>query len=108
MCGPQSRRPDTEKVRFYDEVTSEWDYESSSEIIISLGDFNGHMGRDGQLRIIYYSRIVTPNPNPFFAISTIYMKPFITSLQQQKNNQRTSLLQCNTFRLSTCLRVCAS
>ena len=29
------------------------------------------------------------------------MKAFITSLQQQKPNQITSLLQCNTFKLST-------
>ena len=42
--GPQSRRPDTEKVRFYDEMASEWDFRSSSEIIISLRDFNGHVG----------------------------------------------------------------
>ena len=53
--------------------------------------------RDGQFRIIYYSRIVKPNPESksFLAISTINMNAFITSLQQQKHNQRTSLLQCN-------------
>ena len=67
--------------------------------------------RDGQFRIIYYSRLVKPNPESesfFFAISTINMKAFITSLQQQKNNLRTSLLHCSTFMLSTCLSVCAS
>ena len=55
------------------------------------------MLRDGQSRIIYYSRIVTPNPESesFLAISTINKKAVITSLQQQKHNQRTSLLQCN-------------
>ena len=37
--GPQSGRPDTEKVR----MASEWDVGSSSEIIVSLGDFNGHV-----------------------------------------------------------------
>ena len=37
--GPQSGRPDAEKVRFYDEMGS------SSEIIVSLGDFNGHVGK---------------------------------------------------------------
>ena len=42
--GPQSGRPVTEKVRFYDEKTSEWDFGSFSEIIISLRDFNGHVG----------------------------------------------------------------
>ena len=50
--------------------------------------------RDGQFRITYYSRIVKPNPESesFLAIS---MKAFIRSLQQQKHNQRTSLLQSN-------------
>ena len=43
--GSQSGRPDTEKVRFHDEKTSEWDLGSSSKIIISLGDFNGHAGK---------------------------------------------------------------
>ena len=38
--GPQSRRP--EKVRFYDEIVSEWDFGSSNKIV-SLGDFNGHV-----------------------------------------------------------------
>ena len=28
--GPQSGRPDTEKVRFYDEMVSQWDLKSSS------------------------------------------------------------------------------
>ena len=42
---PQSGRPDTEKVRFYDEMTSERDLGSFSEIIVSLGDFNGHVGK---------------------------------------------------------------
>ena len=53
--------------------------------------------RDGQYRIIYSSRIVKPNPESesFLAISTINMKAFITSLQQQKHNQKTSSLQCN-------------
>ena len=68
-------------------------------------------GRDGQFRIIYYSRIVKPNPESesesFFAISTINMKAFITSLQERNYNQITRLLQCNTFKLSTSLPVCA-
>ena len=56
------------------------------------GDFS-----DGQFRIIYYSIIVKPNPESksFLAISTVNMKAFITSLQQQKHNEKTSLLQCN-------------
>ena len=43
--GPQSGRTDAEKVYFYDEVGSEWDLGSSSEIIVSLGNFNGHVGK---------------------------------------------------------------
>ena len=38
--GPQSGRPHTEKVRFYDEMASEWNLGSSGEIIVSLGDFH--------------------------------------------------------------------
>ena len=80
-------------------------------VLNSTKIFLQNICRDGQLRIIYYSRIVKPNPESellFFAMSTINMKAFITSLQQPKHNQRTSLLQCNTFKLSTCLPVCAS
>ena len=43
--GPQSGRTDAEKVYFYDEVGSEWDLGSSSEIIVSLGNFNGDVGK---------------------------------------------------------------
>ena len=43
--GPQSGRPDAEKVRFYDEMGSEWDLGSSTKIIVFLGDFNGHVGK---------------------------------------------------------------
>ena len=43
--GPQSKRPNTEKVRFYDGMASEWDLGSSDEIIVSLGNFNGHVLR---------------------------------------------------------------
>ena len=42
---PQSGRPDAEKVHFYDEMGKEWDLGSSSEIIVSLGGFNGHVGK---------------------------------------------------------------
>ena len=41
----KSERPDTKKVSFYDKMASEWDLGSSSEIIVSLGDFNGHVGK---------------------------------------------------------------
>ena len=75
----------------------------------NLFEWENPADRDGQFRIIYYSRIVEPNPdpNPFFAICTINVKAFITSIQQ-KHNLRTSLLQCNTFKLSTRLPVRAS
>ena len=43
--GPQSGRPDAEKVHFDDEMGSEWDLGSSSGIIVSLGDFNAHVGK---------------------------------------------------------------
>ena len=43
--GPKSGRTDAEKVHFYDETGSEWNLESSSEIIVSLRDFNGHVGK---------------------------------------------------------------
>ena len=42
---PQSGRPDAEKVHFYDEMGSEWDLGSSCEIIVSLEDVNGHVGK---------------------------------------------------------------
>ena len=66
------------------------------------------MGNSEEYATLEYSRIVKPNPESFFAISTINIKAFITSLQQQKRNQRTNLLQCNTFKLSTSLPVCTS
>ena len=43
--GPQSGRPDEEKVHFYDETGSEWELGSCNEIIVSLGNFNGHVGK---------------------------------------------------------------
>ena len=43
--GHESRIPDTEKVCFYDKMASEWDFGSSSKIIVSLGDFNAHVGK---------------------------------------------------------------
>ena len=50
---PQSGRPDTEKVRFWDEMASQWYLESSSEIILSSGDFNGHVGKCAEGLKIY-------------------------------------------------------
>ena len=47
MCayGPQNRRSNKEKVCFYDKMASEWDFGSCSEIIVSLGNCNGHVGK---------------------------------------------------------------
>ena len=36
---PQSRRPHTEKLRFFDEMASEWDFESNHRFF--GGDFSG-------------------------------------------------------------------
>ena len=41
--GRQSGRPNTKKVRFYNEMARKWDLESSREIIVSLWNFNGHV-----------------------------------------------------------------
>ena len=46
-CGSQSERPDTEKVCFYDKVASGRELESSNEIIISMENFIGHVGKRG-------------------------------------------------------------
>ena len=40
---PQNGRPDREKVRFYQKMASKWDLGRSSQVIISLKHFNGHM-----------------------------------------------------------------
>ena len=39
-----SHKAEGQDTRFYDEIASEWDLGSSSEIIVSLGNFNGHVG----------------------------------------------------------------
>ena len=57
-CGPQSGRPDTEKVRFYDEMASEWDFESSSEIIVSSGHFKELWGNVLKVLKVYMGGMV--------------------------------------------------
>ena len=32
-------------MRFYDKMASEWDFGSSGEIVVSLGIFNGNVGK---------------------------------------------------------------
>ena len=48
--GPQSGRPDEEKVHFYDEMGSEWDLGSSNEIIVSWGNLMDMWGN--MLRVL--------------------------------------------------------
>ena len=43
--GPQSGRNMEEKIQFYDQLACEWELGSSSEMILGLGDFNGHVGK---------------------------------------------------------------
>ena len=47
ICGyaPQSGRTSTEKECFYVEMASEWDVHSADELVLCLGDFNGHVGK---------------------------------------------------------------
>ena len=44
-CGHHSGRPNVEKVCAYDEIASEWDMGSSSEINFFLRDFNELVGK---------------------------------------------------------------
>ena len=34
-----------QRKRFYDDLRSEWDYHSMGELVLSMGDFNGHVGK---------------------------------------------------------------
>ena len=56
--GPRSGRPDAEKVCFYNEMRSEWDFKSSSKIVVSLGDFNGHACKCAEGLKVYTGRMV--------------------------------------------------
>ena len=42
---PQSEKPDNEKKRFYEEMAREWSMANSNELVLGLGDFNGHVGK---------------------------------------------------------------
>ena len=42
MYGPQSGRNGAEKEHFYDDLRSEWDLHSMRELVLGMGDFNGH------------------------------------------------------------------
>ena len=47
MCAyaPQRGKPDSEKERFYEEKAREWSMANANEMVLGLGDFNGHMGK---------------------------------------------------------------
>ena len=42
---PQSGKPDAEKERFYEEIACEWGMANANELVLGLGDFNGHVGK---------------------------------------------------------------
>ena len=42
---PQSGKPDAEKERFYEEMAREWSVANENELVLGLGDFNGHVGK---------------------------------------------------------------
>ena len=42
---PQSGKPDSEKERFYEEMAREWSMANANEMVLGLGDFNGHVGK---------------------------------------------------------------
>ena len=46
ICGyaPQSGRSLEDKQSFYDELKCEWDMHSADDLVMFLGDFNGHVG----------------------------------------------------------------
>ena len=41
---PQSGKPDAEE-RFYEEMAREWSVANENELVLGLGDFNGHVGK---------------------------------------------------------------
>ena len=43
--GPQSGRTNVEKDQFYDALASEWELQSEGELVLGMGDFNGHVGK---------------------------------------------------------------
>ena len=45
VYAPQSGRRLEEKQSFYDDLKCEWDMYSADDLVMCLGDFNGHVGR---------------------------------------------------------------
>ena len=48
--GPQSGRTAAEKEHFYDDLRSEWNLHSVGELVLGMGDFNGHVGKQIEVR----------------------------------------------------------
>ena len=44
-CTPQTGRSLVDKQSFYDALKCEWDMHSAEDLVMCLGDFNGHVGR---------------------------------------------------------------
>ena len=42
---PQSGKPHSVKERFYEEMAREWSMANANEMVLGLGDFNGHVGK---------------------------------------------------------------
>ena len=40
---PQVGRSECKKDQFYNDMASEWDFQNPVEVILGLGDFNGHV-----------------------------------------------------------------
>ena len=44
VIAPQSGKPDTEE-RFYEEMAREWSRGNANQLVLEIGDFNGHVGK---------------------------------------------------------------
>ena len=42
---PEIGRSECKKNQFYNDKASEWDLQNNGEVVLGLGDFNGHAGR---------------------------------------------------------------
>ena len=41
----QSRKPDAENEKFYEEMAREWSMANANELVLGLENFNGHVGK---------------------------------------------------------------
>ena len=41
----QSEKSDAEEETFYEKMVREWSMANASELVLALGDFNGHVGK---------------------------------------------------------------